>query len=63
MPPTRRAGNQTANRPPDVTRGSGPVLHLDLGPLDLQLLGLVAHRDNVVHLDTVVLNQRLVRPG
>jgi hypothetical protein len=42
---------------------AGPILHLDLGPLDLQLLGLVAHRDNVVHLDTVVLNQRLVRPG
>ena len=30
------------------TRGDCPILHLELGPLDLDLLGLVVHLDQVV---------------
>jgi len=33
---------------PLQTAGSCPILHLELGPLDLNLLGLVVHLDRVV---------------
>jgi hypothetical protein len=33
---------------PLATAGSCPILHLELGPLDLNLLGLVVHLDRVV---------------
>jgi hypothetical protein len=39
------------------------ILHLDRGPLDLRLLGLVMHPDRVVHLDKVVLDHGSIRPG
>lgn len=42
--------NQTAQLPVTAATGSCPILSLTLGPLDLNLLGLM------VHLDQVVLN-------
>jgi hypothetical protein len=47
-----RTATKTVNVPVDVqaTAASCPILHLVLGPLDLNLLGLL------VHLDKVVLN-------
>lgn len=43
-------GTQTLALPVDITAASCDILHLTLGPLDLDLLGLQ------VHLDQVVLN-------
>ncbi|HET9084529.1 MAG TPA: hypothetical protein VFN41_09025 [Candidatus Limnocylindrales bacterium] len=43
-------GSQTLALPVDITAATCAILHLTLGPLDLDLLGLQ------VHLDQVVLN-------
>jgi hypothetical protein len=40
--------NQTVNIPVTSINGSCQILHLELGPLDLNLLGLMIHLDKVV---------------
>ncbi len=43
-----RTVNQTVTVPVISARGSCKILHLELGPIDLNLLGLVVHVDRIV---------------